>query len=127
MPNAALILAARVLLALIFVLSGFSKLADPAGTAGYFEAVGLPLPYVTAWAVGILELVGGILIVAGFWTRITAAVLALFCVASALVAHFDPADQMQMIMFMKNLAIAGGFLVLAAAGAGKWSVEGRAV
>lgn len=121
----ATILLGRVLLSVIFVLSGFGKLTAIAGTAGYFGSMGLPLPTVTAIVVGLLELLGGLAILIGFQTRIAAWVLAVFTVASALVAHTGWADQMQMISFLKNLAIAGGFLVLASSGAGAYSVDAR--
>ncbi|WP_419696648.1 DoxX family protein [Mesorhizobium muleiense] len=119
------ILLGRILLSVIFVLSGFGKLTAIAGTAGYFGSMGLPMPTVTAIVVGLLELLGGLAILIGFQTRITAWVLAIFTVATGLVAHTGWADQMQMISFMKNLAIAGGFLVLASSGAGAYSVDAK--
>ena len=121
----ATILLGRILLSVIFLLSGFGKLTAIAGTAGYFGSLGLPMPTVTAIAVGLIELLGGLAILVGFQTRIAAWVLAIFTVASALVAHTGWADQMQMISFMKNLAVAGGFLVLASSGAGALSVDAR--
>ena len=127
MPNAPLTLIGRILLSLIFLLAGAAKLADTTGTAGYFGAVGLPVPGLMAWLVGIFEILAAAAVLVGYQTRIAAAALALFCIASGLIGHFDPADQMQMQAFMKNLAIAGGFLVLVAAGPGKWSVDGRQV
>lgn len=127
MPNAPLTLIGRILLALIFLLAGGAKLADPAGTAGYFGSVGLPVPGLMVWLVGLFEIIGGIAVLIGYQTRIAAILLALFCVASGFIGHFDPENQMQMQAFMKNLAIAGGFLVLAAAGPGKMSIDGRAV
>ncbi|TIN66860.1 MAG: DoxX family protein, partial [Mesorhizobium sp.] len=108
------ILLGRVLLAVIFLLSGFGKLTAITGTAGYFGALGLPF-------VGLIELLGGLAILVGFKTRIVAWVLAIFTVATGLVAHTGWADQMQMIQFLKNLAIAGGFLLLASSGAGAYS------
>ena len=121
----ATILLGRILLSVIFLLSGFGKLTAIAGTAGYFGSLGLPMPTVTAIAVGLIEFIGGLAILVGFRTRIAAWVLAIFTVASALIAHTGWADQMQMISFMKNLAIAGGFLVLASSGAGALSVDAR--
>lgn len=121
--NPALALVGRLLLAFIFVLSGWSKLTGYAGTAQYMDSAGVPsilLPAAIA-----VELIGGLLIAVGFQTRISALALAGFTVVAALLFHFDPSDQMQMISFNKNLAIAGGFLVLAAHGAGLWSVDGR--
>jgi putative oxidoreductase len=125
MPANLVLLVARILLAIIFVMSGFGKLTNIAGTAGYFASYSLPAPTVVAVIVGLIELLGGLAVLVGFKTSIAAWVLAIFSVASALVAHTDFADQMQMINFLKNLAMAGGFLALAVEGAGTISVDGR--
>ncbi|WP_265516572.1 DoxX family protein [Nitratireductor luteus] len=125
MSNNLLVLAGRILLALIFIISGYGKLTGLSGTAGYFGSIGLPLPMVTAVLVGVLELFGGLAVAVGYQTRIAAILLALFTVGSGFVAHFDFADQMQSIQFMKNLSMTGGFLVLAGFGAGKLSIDGR--
>ena len=117
----ATVLIGRVLLATIFILSGFSKIGGYAGTVGYMEAKGVPgilLPLVI-----LTELGGGLCILAGFQTRIVALLLAGFCLVSAVLFHFQPADQGQMVNFMKNLAIAGGFLVLMSNGAGAYSID----
>jgi putative oxidoreductase len=119
------ILLGRILLAAIFLLSGFGKLTAISGTAGYFGAMGLPVPTVTAIVVGLIELLGGIAILVGFQTRITSWVLAIFTIATALVAHTGWADQNQMIHFLKNVAITGGFLVLASSGPGAYSIDAR--
>ena len=116
-------LAARLLLALIFIVAGWGKLQDPAGTAGYMSTVGLPAFLV--WPTILLELGGGILILIGFQTRIVALLLAGFCVLSAVLFHFNLTDQGQFGNFFKNLAIAGGFLSLVVNGAGGWSLDGR--
>ena len=116
-------LASRVLLALIFIVAGWGKLQDPAGTAGYMGSVGLPAFLV--WPTILLELGGGILIVIGFQTRLVALLLAGFCILSGALFHNNFADQMQAINFLKNLAIAGGFLSLVVNGAGGWSLDGR--
>ena len=116
-------LASRLLLALIFIVAGWGKLQDPAGTAGYMSTVGLPAFLV--WPTILLELGGGILILIGFQTRIVALLLAGFCVLSGALFHNNFADQMQAINFLKNLAIAGGFLSLVVNGAGGWSLDGR--
>jgi putative oxidoreductase len=113
-------LAARLLLALIFIVAGWGKLQDPAGTAGYMSTVGLPAFLV--WPTILLELGGGILILIGFQTRIVALLLAGFCVLSGALFHNNFADQMQAINFLKNLAIAGGFLSLVVNG---WSLDNR--
>lgn len=116
-------LVGRFGLSAIFVLSGFAKLgAGYEGTQGYMEAMGVPgglLPLVI-----FAEIVGGLAIAAGLLTRWAALGLAVFSVASAFLFHFQLGDQMQFINFFKNIAIAGGFLVLAANGAGKFSVDG---
>jgi len=114
-------LAGRVLLALIFVLSGLGKISNPTGTMQYMQAVGIP--GVLLWPTIALEVLGGIAIVAGYRTRLTALALAGFCVVSALLFHRQLGDQMQMIMFLKNLAIAGGFLVLASSGATAYALD----
>lgn len=114
-------LAARILLAHIFVVSGYGKIAGYAGTQAYMASKGMPgelLPLVI-----LLELGGGIAIVIGFMTRWTALALALFCIASGLMFHWDLANQGQTINLMKNLAMAGGFLVLAQAGAPYLSID----
>ena len=116
-------LGGRVLIAAIFILSGFSKITGYAGTQGYMEAMGVPgalLPLVI-----VAELGGGLLVVLGLWTRLAAFALAGFSLLSALLFHANFGDQVQMIMFMKNLAIAGGFLFLVAHGAGPLSVDAR--
>jgi len=121
----AAILLGRILLSIIFLLSGFGKLTAIGGTAAFFGGLGLPLPTVTAVVVGLLELLGGLAILVGFQTRIVGWVLAIFTVATALVAHTGWADQSQMINFLKNLAIAGGFIVLATSGAGAYSIDAK--
>ena len=125
MSNSAIVLVARVLLSVMFIMAGLQKLGAPAGTAGYMASLGVPLSGVLVWLVIALEILGGIAILVGFVTAPVAYLLALFCVASALLAHFDFGDQAQAIMFMKNLTIAGGFLVLAINGPGSISVDAR--
>lgn len=125
MSNSAIVLIGRILLAIIFIMAGLSKFGDAAGNAAYFGSVGLPMPGILVWLVAIFEVVAGIAILVGFMTRPAAYLLALFCIASAVVAHANFGDQIQMILFMKNLAIAGGFLVLGASGPGSISVDAR--
>ena len=112
----------RAGLSLIFILSGIAKVGTGyAGTQTYMEAMGVPgalLPLVI-----LLEIVGGVAILAGALTRWTAVGLAIFSAASAFLFHFDLADKGQFINFMKNIAITGGFLVLAAHGAGRFSID----
>ncbi|MBZ8133494.1 DoxX family protein [Afifella sp. IM 167] len=120
--NALFALVGRVLLAFMFVLAGFSKIGGFAGTQQYMESVGVPgalLPLVI-----LVELGGGLLVALGLFSRWAALALAGFCVAAAFLFHFSPDDQMAMISFQKNLAIAGGFLMLTAFGPGAWSFDG---
>lgn len=117
------LLAGRVLLALMFVMAGWSKIGGYAGTQGYMEAMGVPgfmLPLVI-----LLELGGGLAIVLGLFTRSLSVLLAGFTLMAAFIFHYQPAEQMQMLMFMKNVSVAGGFLALAVAGAGAFSVDAR--
>ncbi|MBZ0163044.1 MAG: DoxX family protein [Notoacmeibacter sp.] len=125
MSNNVLLLIARILLAVIFILSGISKFGNIAGTAGYIGSVGLPAATLLAWLAAVTETVAGVAILVGFQTRNAAWFLAIFSVFTGVMFHYAPADQMQMIMFMKNLAIAGGFLALAISGAGSISVDAR--
>lgn len=121
--NAFFPLLGRLGLASIFILSGWGKIAGYAATQGYMAAMGVPgmlLPLVI-----VLELGGGLAILAGVFTRWVALALAGFSVLAAVLFHADVADQVQQIMFLKNVAIAGGFLMLAAHGPGPLSVEAR--
>jgi putative oxidoreductase len=115
----------RVLLSVLFLMSGFQKLAGYGGTVGYMGSVGLPFPELAAVVAILVECVGGILLVIGYQARLAGLVLALWCVATGLVAHSQFADQNQMVHFLKNIAMAGGFLQLFAFGAGGWSVDAR--
>lgn len=113
---------ARVFLGQIFLLSGFFKITGYEGTVGYMEAMGIPgmlLPWVIA-----LEIGGGVAVIVGWHTRMTAIALAVFTVVAAAIFHSNFSDQMQMIMFMKNIAITGGFILLAVHGAGNYSLDG---
>jgi putative oxidoreductase len=113
----------RVLLALLFLLSGISKLGAYGASAAYMSSAGVPaalLPVVIA-----TELGGALAIILGWKTRIVAVLLAGFAVLTALAFHRNFADQTQMIMFWKNLSIAGGFLLLAANGPGRLSIDRR--
>ena len=118
-------LASRLFLAFIFVMAGWGKLNGIDGTAGYMASAGIPLSNILVYLVILTELGGGILIAIGYHTRIVAFLMAGFTILSALIFHFNFSDQMQMINFMKNIAIAGGFLSLVANGAGAWSLDGR--
>ncbi|MFZ9396635.1 MAG: DoxX family protein, partial [Erythrobacter sp.] len=118
-------LVGRLLIAAIFVLAGANKLTDPAGTIGYIASVGLPTPQLAYGGAVAVELIGGILLIAGFKTRWVALALALFSVATAVLFHNDLADQNQFIQFFKNLALAGGLLQVSAFGPGRLSFDGK--
>jgi putative oxidoreductase len=125
-----LALTARVLLALLFVPAGFSKIAGFAGTVGYIGSVGLPLPQLGAVIAIAVELGLGLALLVGFQTRIAALVIAVFTVAAGVFFHAFwsmPAEQVMInqIMFMKNLAIAGGLLALVAFGPGALSLDAK--
>jgi len=112
--------AGRVLIAVLFLLSGWGKIGGYAGTQAYMQSAGVPgglLPLVI-----LVELGGGIAIITGLYTRLAALVLAGFTVVAAMLFHTG-ADQIQQIMFMKNLGLAGGFLFLVANGAGRFSID----
>jgi putative oxidoreductase len=113
----------RILIAIIFLMSGLSKLAAPAATIGYIGSVGLPLPtlgYVIALAA---EIGGGLMLLVGFQTRLTAALLAVFTIAAAIFFHNNFADQNTMIHFLKNIMVTGGLLQIAAIGATSLSLD----
>ncbi|MGV3510889.1 MAG: DoxX family protein [Novosphingobium sp.] len=115
----------RVLLAAIFVLSSVSKLADPAGTIAYITSAGLPAPSLAYGVAVIVELLGGLLLIAGFRTRIVASAIAVFSLAAAFGFHANLADQNQFIHFFKNVALAGGLLQVAAFGSGRFGFDRR--
>ena len=117
--------AGRVLLATIFILSGISKVTDPASALGYISSVGLPFPQVGLGVAILVEIVGGIALVAGYRTKLVATGLALFSVATALLFHSALGDQNQFIHFFKNIAMAGGLLQVAAFGGGAVAIDNR--
>jgi putative oxidoreductase len=113
----------RVLLAALFILEGWSKIRGYQAAADYMDRYGVPgvlLPAVIA-----LELGAGLMLVVGWRTRLAAIALAGFCIAAAVLFHNQLLDRGQLIQFEKDLALAGGLIVLAVAGAGRWSVDGR--
>lgn len=136
MSNNVILLVSRILLSVMFVMAGFLKFTDP-GTAevpfssiGMIAGRGLPFPVVLNYLAGAVEFFGGLAVLVGFQTRIGCWALALFCVATAVLFHMGTTgdammDAINPIMFMKNLAIAGGFLALSIAGAGSLSVDAR--
>ncbi|EJL21503.1 DoxX family protein [Novosphingobium sp. AP12] len=106
----------RVLIAAIFLLSGASKIADPAGSIAYITSVGLPLPALALVGAIVVEIVGGLLLISGYRVRTVAAVLAAFSLATAVFFHSALGDQNQFIHFFKNVAMAGGLLQIVAFG-----------
>lgn len=115
----------RVLLSLIFLLSAFGKIMDPAGTQAHMTAQGLPLTGLLLAGAILLELGGGLSLLLGWKARWGALALIAFLIPTTLVFHTDFADQAQMIHFMKNLAVIGGLCYVATYGAGPLSVEAR--
>jgi putative oxidoreductase len=128
--QAPLIVTARVLLALMFILAGFSKFANLSGTAGYIASQGLPLPQVAAFGAATLEVLGGIALALGLQARWAAGALAAFTLVATVVFHAFwamPAEQafVNQLMFMKNLAVIGGLLLVVSFGAGPASIDAR--
>ncbi len=113
----------RIMLALIFILAGVGKISDPAGTMGYMQSAGVP--GILLWPTIALEVIGGICLAIGFKTRLAAFALAGFSLLAAALFHSNFADQMQMILCLKNIAIAGGLLLLAVSGFTAFSVDNR--
>jgi putative oxidoreductase len=121
--NKLLNIASRILMSQIFILSGASKVMAYTATQGYMAKLGVPgelLPVVIA-----VELGGGLALLFGFQTKIVSFLLAGFCIVTAAMAHNNLADQMQMINFVKNLAMAGGLLMFTQYGAGAMSIDRR--
>ncbi|NIX76886.1 DoxX family protein [Microvirga sp. c23x22] len=123
-----LLLIGRILLVVIFIASGLGKLANLSGTAAYIASQGLPLPSVLAPLVGIVELGLGLAVAIGFQTRVAAWLLALFSLLTILFVHHywnmtGDARALNEIQAMKNLAMIGGFIILAGVGPGRFSVD----
>src|SRR5580658_2492121 len=113
----------RILMSLLFILGGWGKLMGPAATQAMFTKQGLPMVE-AAWLLAVVvELGGGLAILFGLFTRPVALVCAIWCVATALIAHTNLADRAQEIQFFKNMGLAGGFLYIATFGAGAWSLD----
>ena len=117
--------AGRALLGTIFLLSGISKLSAPAGTIGYIASAGLPFPEVAYAGAVFVEVVLAAALIVGYQTRLVAAAIAAFSLATAFGFHFNLADQNQFIHFFKNVAIAGGLLQVVAFGGGALSLDAR--
>ena len=118
-------LGGRILLATLFVLSGFGKIADPVSALGYIGSVGLPFPKVALGVAILVEIGGGLALILGYRTRLVAVALAIFSVVTAFVFHSTFGDQNQFIHFFKNIAMAGGLLQIAAFGSGAIGLDGR--
>jgi putative oxidoreductase len=131
--NDAMLAIGRILIALIFVSSGIEKFIELGATASAIGSKGLPYPNVLAVLTAILEAFGGVLIIVGWQTRLVALTLAIFCAAAAFFFHDFwnmPSGQQytnNMIHFMKNASIIGGFLMLCAVGAGRYSLDGPCI
>jgi putative oxidoreductase len=113
----------RLMMSAIFLFSGVTKAMAPAATMAYLGKQGLPLVGAAYALTLAVEIGGGALFLVGYRARIVSLVLAAWCIATAMVAHYHPGDQAQMIHFMKNVCMAGGFLQIVAFGAGRWSVD----
>lgn len=124
------ILLARVLMVVLFVLFGWNKLTDFSGTVGYMASEGLPLPTLAAAVVVLMEFFVGLAILLGFYTRPLALLLALYTLGTALIGHHywtmaGPDRMVNMINFYKNISIMGGLLLLCVTGPGRYSLDRR--
>jgi putative oxidoreductase len=128
--NPTVVLIARILLGVMFVIAGFGKFADLGGTGGYIASKGLPLSSLLAPATAVLELAAGLALIVGYKARWAALALAAFTLLASLLFHnfwAMPAEQqmIQRLMFLKNLAVVGGLLMVFSYGAGRLSIDGR--
>ena len=111
----------RIFISLVFLLSGYNKIFNYDNTISWMEGFGIP--GFLLWPAIVLEILLPIFIIIGYRTQISATILAMFCLATALIFHYDFANQMQTIAFLKNFALAGGFLFIAVHGPKEWSME----
>jgi putative oxidoreductase len=111
----------RIMMSAIFIQGGINKALAPAATMGYFGKLGLPMPGAAYALTLAIEIGAGVLFLVGFRARLTGLVLAAWCIATAFAAHYHPGDAPQMIHFMKNVCMAGGFLQVVAFGSGRLS------
>ena len=116
-------LVGRVFISLVFLLSGINKIGNYEGSIGWMETFGMPGIFLIPAI--ILEIVAPILIIIGYKVKIAAALLSVFCIATALIFHTDFSNQMQFVSFMKNIALAGGFLFLVINDTKDFSLEGK--
>ena len=117
---------ARLLMSSLFVWDGIVQLRNPGGTAQYFASVHVPAPDIAVWISILVHLLGGLALLAGFYTRWAAALLVLVCLGTAFGVHLPTGDQDNMIHFYKNLVMTGGFLYVIAYGAGGMSIDREA-
>ena len=111
----------RIFISLIFLVAGVGKIFNYEGTIGYMESFGVP-GYLLIPAI-IIEILFPLLIIIGYKTKLAAIILALFTISLAIIFHTDFSNQMQLMSFLKNFAIAGGFLIIFIIGAGKYSID----
>jgi putative oxidoreductase len=121
--QALIMLLARFCIAFIFLMSGLGKVMNPSGTQQYMDQYGMPLTSLFLIGAICVELLGGLSVLTGYKARWGALVLFLFLIPTTLIFHREFSDQIQVIMFMKNLAIMGGLLLLVCHGAGKISLD----
>lgn len=119
----ALALVARLLLATLFILAGINKISGMEGTVGYISSVGLPFPEVVYFGTVAFEIIGGLMLAAGFKARLVGLAMGVFTLLTAIIFHSDFSQQMEVTIFLKNLAIAGGMFAVAAFGAGRFSFD----
>ena len=122
--NSILDLVGRILISSVFLISGFNKINQYDGTTEWMEGFGVPgiliIPAI------LLEIIGALMIIIGYKTRVIATLFSIFCITLAIIFHNDFSDQMQLVSFLKNLALAGGFLFLVVSGPGKISLDKKA-
>ena len=111
----------RILISFVFLLSGFRKILNYEGTVDWMEGFGVP-GFLIFPAIAV-EIILPVLVIVGYQARIAAGILAIFCLTTAFLFHFDFSDQSQLISFLKNIGLAGGFLFIVANGTKDWAVD----
>ena len=111
----------RILISALFLISAFNKIFNLDSSIGWMESFGVP-GFLIFPAIAI-EIILPVLVIVGYQARISAGILAIFCLATAFIFHFDFSDQMQFILFLKNIGLAGGFLFIVANGTKDWAVD----
>tara|TARA_Y100001958_G_C21183381_1_gene512886 strand:- start:749 stop:1138 length:390 start_codon:yes stop_codon:yes gene_type:complete len=114
-------LVGRILISLLFLISAYNKFFSVDGTMSWMEGYGVPGFLI--YPVIVLEIILPLFIIIGYYSRISAGLLAIFCLTTAFIFHYDFLDQMQTISFLKNVGLAGGFLFIVANGTREWSLE----